>query len=292
MFRRYHRSVYSITSIIKLIRPLNCLLAAIGVWVGAYLTEGYTLNADIVLAALSAAFIAAAAYIQNDILDMEIDLISHPGRILVTGQIPVTTAATLAAILLAVGLVCAAVVGPWAAITACIATALLALYNSYLKRIPLVGNLTIGLTSAMPFVLGGLAVDSSKLLSLPGALVPATFAVLFHLVREIIKDIQDISGDRAAGVITLPQLIGERPTAGIASLLFILLDLQILVPVYEGWYSQSYTILAIAGVVVPLTASLIYAAVNPTALRLAWCSHALKVGMVIGMLALLIGRLP
>jgi 4-hydroxybenzoate polyprenyltransferase len=278
--------------IIKLIRPLNCLMTAIAVWVGAYLTEGYGLNLDVVLAALAASGVAAAAYIQNDILDFQIDLIAHPDRVLVSGLVPIRNAGIWAATTLAVGLVCAALVGPWAAITACVATVMLALYNSYLKRVPLIGNLTIGLVAALPFILGGLTVNSSKLLTLPGALVPATFAVLFHLVREIIKDIQDMSGDRAAGVITLPQLIGVRPAASIALLLFVLLDLQILVPVYQDWYSQTYTILAVAGVIVPLTASLIYTAVNPTVARLAWCSNALKVGMVIGMLALVLGRLP
>ena len=267
-------------------------MAAVAVWVGAYLTAGYAFNLDIVLAALAAACVAAAANIQNDILDLDIDLISHPDRILVTRQLPVSTAAILAAVVLGVGLILAALVGPWAAITACVATAILALYNSYLKRIPLVGNLAIGIAGALPFVLGGLAIDASKLLSLPGPLIPATFAVMFHLVREIVKDIQDVSGDRASGVVTLPQLTGERTAAGIALLLFILLDFQILIPIYKGWYNQSYTFLALAGVVFPLTASLIYAALKPTAPRINWCATALKVGMVLGMLALVLGRLP
>lgn len=279
-----------ITYALKLIRPINCVMAGIAVWVGAYLTEGYAFNVDIVLAAVAAACVAAAANIQNDILDIQTDLIVHPDRVLASGQMPVSTAAILAAVILLVGLISAALVGPAVALVACVATALLAVYNSYLKTSVLVGNAAIGLACGLPFVVGGLAAGGGHAFDLPGALIPAVFAVSFHLVREIIKDIQDIEGDRAAGVVTLPQVVGTRAAIGIALLLFLLLDLQILVPIYKGWFGVSYTVLSVAGVIVPLTVSLAVAAANPNRLNLKWCAIGLKIGMGIGMLALVIGR--
>jgi len=282
--------VLHIISIVKLIRPVNCILAGIAVWVGAYLTEGYEFNVEVVLAAVAAACVAAAANIQNDILDIQADLIAHPDRVLASGRMPVSTASILAAVILAVGLILAAIVGPAVALAACAATALLAVYNAYLKKVVLVGNAAIGLAGGLPFVVGGFAAGIGHTFDLPGPIIPAVFAVSFHIVREIIKDIQDIEGDRAAGIVTLPQVIGTRAALGIALLLFLLLDLQILVPIYKSWFGASYTVLAIAGVVVPLTASLAVATANPTPMRLKWCSIGLKIGMGIGMLALVIGR--
>jgi len=288
--QQYRSDMLRLTSIIKLIRPVNCIMAGIAVWVGAYLTEGYAFNVDIVLAAVAAACVAAAANIQNDILDIQTDLIVHPDRVLASGQMPVSTAAILAAVILGIGLLLAAIVGPATAIAACAATALLAVYNAYLKKIVLVGNVAIGLAGGLPFIVGGLAAGTGHTFDLPGPIIPAVFAVSFHIVREIIKDIQDIDGDRTADVVTLPQAVGTRGAVGIALLLFLLFDFQVIGPIYKGWFGMSYTILSIAGVVVPLTASLAVAAANPTPLRLRWCATGLKIGMGIGMLALVIGR--
>lgn len=265
-------------------------MAGIAVWIGAYLTPGYALNLHVILAALAAFGVAAAANIQNDIIDYQADLIAHPDRVLPSGQLSSSAALSLAALVLALGLVCTALVGPATAIAAGFATALLAVYNTYLKRIPLIGNVAIGLAGGLPFLVGGLATNAPNTLDLPGPVVPAVFAVSFHIVREIVKDIQDIDGDRAAGVVTMPQVIGVRASAGLALALFVLLDLQILVPVYKDWFRISYSIPAILGVILPLTASLIAVAVNPTELRIRWCATGLKIGMVIGMLALVIGR--
>ncbi len=276
--------------IIKLIRPVNCIMAAIAVWVGAYLADGYSFNSNIVLAAIAAACIAAAANVQNDILDIQTDLIAHQDRILASGKMSVPTASVLAAVILAIGLVSAAIVGPAVALVACAATALLGLYNSYLKRVVLVGNIAIGVAGGLPFLVGGLALGTGHAFDLPGPIIPAVFAVSFHVVREIVKDIQDIDGDRASGVVTLPQVIGPRAAVGLALLLFLLLDLQILFPIYKGWFGISYSVLAVAGVAIPLTASLAVAAIGPTEVRLKWCSVGLKIGMGIGMLALVIGR--
>ena len=46
---------------------------------------------------------------------------------------------------------------------------------------------------------GGLAVDIEQTWQLPGPLVAAIFAFLFHTVREILKDVCDIDGDRREG---------------------------------------------------------------------------------------------
>ena len=109
------------------------------------MTEGYEFNVEVVLAAVAAACVAAAANIQNDILDIQADLIAHPDRVLASGRMPVSTASILAAVILAVGLILAAIVGPAVALAACAATALLAVYNAYLKKVVLVGNAAIGL---------------------------------------------------------------------------------------------------------------------------------------------------
>ena len=97
----------------------------------------------------------------------------------------------------------------WQVVVVAAATiGLLVAYNLYLKKVPLVGNVAVALLAGMTFITGGLAYDPVFTFRLPGPLIPATFAFFFHLVREIVKDVQDIDGDSRLGVKSLPMVVG------------------------------------------------------------------------------------
>ena len=220
----------------------------------------------------------------------KIDRISHSSRVLPLGGLQIAHAVILAAVLLGFGLTAAALVGPSVALSACLATALLSFYNAHLKRIPLVGNFAIGVAGGLPFLVGGLTVSWSQTFMLPGPLVPTSFAVLFQVVREIVKDVQDIEGDRSSGITTFPQMIGTRAAVTAALLLFLLLDILIVLPILSGWYNMLYAILAIGGVVLPVSALMLMAVLNQSHGRLQITTTGLKIGMAVGLLALVLGH--
>ena len=69
--------------------------------------------------------------------------------------------------------------------------ALLYFYSARLKRTVLIGNLVIGLMTGMAFIYGGVVVGRME-----RAVVPAIFAFLVNLARELLKDVEDMEGDR------------------------------------------------------------------------------------------------
>ena len=273
---------------LQLIRTVNCLLAMVGVWIGAYMTWSAPIWLDPLLAGLVAFLVCAAGNIINDRLDIEIDRVNHPRRVLVQGKLSIRFAARLAIVLNVVALAIALLVNYLVFLVALAALGLLMAYNFYLKRIPLLGNLIIAVLGGLTFITGGLAVDVVATASLPGPLIPAVYALLFHLVREIVKDVQDIDGDRAAGLTTFPMVAGVRTALLTALLLFLVLVLLTYVPIVAGWFGYWYRVITVYVVDLPILALLILVWGNPTRNMLAIGSNVLKVGMALGVVALLL----
>ena len=82
-----------------LTRPFNCLITAFSVGVGALPSGGLAVSPQVVAAAASAALIAAAGNVYNDLRDLEIDRINRPNRPLPSGRMSTRAAATQAATL-------------------------------------------------------------------------------------------------------------------------------------------------------------------------------------------------
>lgn len=274
---------------IRLIRIINCFMAALGVWVGARLTPAEWALYDTTMAALAAFLVCAGGNIVNDLIDIEIDRINRPDRVLVRGALSRGYAVGLAIAISTFGIVVAATVN-WAVTTVVIvAIALLMVYNFYLKKTVLAGNSLVALLGALTFITGGLAADIEATWRLPGPIIPAVFAFLFHLVREIVKDVEDILGDSRQGVVTLPQVLGLRSALGLALALFAVLALLTTVPIAADWFGRWYSIITVYFVDLPLAALLIAVWFRPHPGWLRLTSTALKVGMALGVAALMAG---
>ncbi len=286
----YSGSVSRLLNYLKLIRAGNCLLAALGVLVGAYFTWLSPFSFDPLMAALAAFFVCAAGNVVNDILDIKIDRTNRPGRMLVTGAVSKRQAIRLALALAVLSLVASILVNGEVFFIVVLALMLLVLYNFKAKRIPVFGNLTIATLGGLTFITGGLAVDSRLTLVLPGPLVPAIFAFLFHLAREIVKDVEDIEGDRLNGVKTLPQIVGVSWALLAALGIFFIFSLASFVPVFQGWFGRTYEIIAVYLIDLPTLLLLIFVWGHPTPKMLRTSSLVLKGGMALGILALILAR--
>ncbi|MBK7630935.1 MAG: geranylgeranylglycerol-phosphate geranylgeranyltransferase [Ignavibacteriales bacterium] len=208
-----------ILAYIKITRPLNVIVTFFVVVVAIYISQKENLDLSfMVLASLAAALTAGSGNIINDIYDIESDKISHPRRVLVVSSISkkqawyyylfincasVFIAASLSSVLLTIVFV---------------VTLLLFIYSAYLKRMPLIGNVTIALITGLAFIYGGYAADNPI-----AAIVPAVFAFLINLIREIVKDIQDIEGDSKLKYRTFPIIFGIDKSNRIISLIIVLL---------------------------------------------------------------------
>lgn len=273
---------------LRLIRFFNCLLTSVGVWVGAYLTWGTPVYYGPLMASVAAFLVCAAGNCINDVLDIEIDRVNRPRRVLPQGRLSVRFAVSLAALCGGVALIVAWSVNWPVTITVVAALILLLAYNFRLKHIPLLGNFVVAVLGGLTFVTGGLAVKMAWTWQLPGPLIPAIFALLFHLVREILKDVEDLEGDRQAGIRTLPQVVGPRPALGVALGLFVVLTVLTLVPVLAGWFGLVYKVITVYIIDLPLLVLLIVIWGNPSPRMLAVGSLGLKIGMALGVVALVL----
>lgn len=262
-------------------------MAMVGVIVGAYLTWLKPIYYTPIMSAIAAGLVCAAGNVINDLVDIKIDTINHPERILVRGTLSKRYALWLGSLLNILAVIVAFSVNLPVTLIAVSAILLLYFYNYFAKRIIILGNVIIALLAALIFITGGIAVDYKLAFYLPGPLVGSLFAFLFHLVREIVKDIEDIKGDRKAGIRTFPQIFGIQKSLMVVIFLFLILVVFTYVPVIRGWFGSWYKIITVYIVDLPLLAFLIFLWGNPSPKMLRIGSIWLKIGMGLGIIALL-----
>lgn len=275
---------FDLLTMVILLRPLNLVLCAISVFVGAFVTGTIQPISNVALACISATLIMAAGNAINDVYDLEIDRINKPFRPLPSGRISTDLAFKFAIILFAFGVFLSIFIS-WIAFWTAIAVSLGLFFYSYrLKRTVLVGNLCISLCSALAFFYGSLAVGRWQ-----EALIPATFAFLFHLGREIIKDIEDKDADRVQAATTLPVKYGTKTALGIASVVLSVLIVATLFPYIFDIYGTAYITVVVLGVDVVILGILFFMWAFPFPEFLRRISFILKADMFVGLLAVYLG---
>ena len=181
----------------------------------------------IILLALSTILIAAGGYVINDIQDVGMDLINKPDEIVISRDIRKKRAYNMYYLLtfwgLFLGLYVGYRVGDWKlGIIHFIIAGLLWFYASGLKKTLLIGNMVVAFASALVVLIIGLyevTLHPDNILFIGGLnakpiyhfiLVYSFFAFVMTLIREIVKDLEDIKGDEAFGSHSLPISKGIR----------------------------------------------------------------------------------
>ncbi|MFO7895996.1 MAG: geranylgeranylglycerol-phosphate geranylgeranyltransferase [Candidatus Cloacimonadales bacterium] len=182
------------------------MFSSVCVLFGAYYLQPIQSSAAIFWAAVSAFLIAAAGYVINDFFDIEIDIINRPQRILPQKKISPQVAYLFAVLLFLAGLFAAVLTREkYCIIIAFANTLLLFYYAKYFKRMLLLGNLVVAYLAGSTFIFGAIAGKN-----LAWGLIPAAFAALYTLIRELVKDAEDLEGDKILGAKTIPSLWGRK----------------------------------------------------------------------------------
>lgn len=254
----------------------------------------------LVLATLS---IAAAGNIINDIYDVETDLINKPNKVIVGKSISEKTAYTLFIVFNVIGVLAGFYLSHLVGRSGFFAlfviiSALLYIYASYLKQMMLIGNLVISVLVAMSLILVGLfellpAITTqnqeTQLTFFKIIFDYAVFAFLLNLVRELIKDIQDIDGDHKAGMNTLPIAIGRERATKLAFGVALIPLCLVVYYVVTYLYKQSLVVLYfLIFIVAPLIYLIIKLYTAETKQDFKKLSNLSKVIMLFGMLSLLL----
>ncbi len=214
-------------------------------------------------------FIAAAGYIINDYFDLNIDKINKPSGIIIEKVIKRRWAIIWHLILTTIGVLISFWVG------ALIGNSLLGLmnlscalllwtYSTTFKRKLLIGNIIISLLTAWVVLVlyfcelrvtrvfyplnDGYQEHITRLFKL--AILFGGFAFIISMIREVIKDVEDMQGDERYGCTTLP-IVWGIPAAKVfsATLLTVLIAALCIVQVYviqlHRWWSVLYCVAAI-----------------------------------------------
>ena len=225
---------------LALTRPENMILTAIAVIAGSFIAAGPEImdfQIEIAICCVCSMMLVGGGNALNDYNDRETDKENHPERPIPSGSISADTASVCAQALLGSGLLILlfALENKMPFVIALIGIILLIAYENGLKAAGISGNITVGLMSGAIFLFAGMAVND------PGpTLWMFGLAVLATITREIIKDIQDLEGDR--GRRTLPASIGIENSMRVA-ILFLLIAIGLSYTAmnqFDGMASNAY----------------------------------------------------
>ncbi|MBN2012899.1 geranylgeranylglycerol-phosphate geranylgeranyltransferase [candidate division KSB1 bacterium] len=269
----------------QITRPVNVLIGGLSIFIGAFIAGSIQPIQNVALAVLSGMLIAAAANTINDYYDVAIDRINKPYRPIPSGKITEKTAWIYAMIMFVIGTGLSILINNKALAIAVFAWVVLYCYSAKLKRTVLWGNLAVSFMTAFAFIYGGVAVNR-----LNEAIIPAVFSFLFHLGREIIKDIEDREGDSADHAVTLPIRYGVRPALWVTMFVFILLIGLTIMPFVMGIFGVPYLWVVILGVDTVLVFVIFSMWKTPVPKNLGRLSTLLKMDMLVGLIAIYVGR--
>ena len=238
---------------LKLIRYQNLLLLAFMQLIFRYV---FFQSQDIPLAladwqyglfVLSTVLIAAGGYVINNIFDQHTDTINKPNTVVIGKSISETQGYNIYIALTATGVsigfyLSNVIAKPGFATIFILIAATLYLYATSLKQMMLIGNIMVALLLSFSVVIIGIfdlfptihEGNQQQMANLFSILLDYTiFAFMINLLREIVKDIEDVDGDYNMGMNTLPIAIGKSRATKIVFVLSFIPLLLILHYIYN-----------------------------------------------------------
>ncbi len=256
-----------------------------------------------ILLLIATVCIAAAGNVINDIYDVDIDRVNKPNKVIVGRKISEKTANYLFIIFNVLGVgagfyLANSIEKPAFAGIFILISALLYLYASYLKGILLLGNLLVSILVGLSILVVAifdlptpLNIEEAelRLVVLKIVLHYALFALLINFIREIVKDLQDIDGDKNGGINTLPIAIGRKRATLVVFVLGALAVGTVVTYMYAYLYSnEAMVIYFLFLVVAPLLYFCIKAWSAETKKDYSFLSLLLKITMLLGMSSILL----
>jgi len=292
---------------IEILRPLNCIMSAIAVLIGGILVLR-SVSLSILLGIVAVVLVTGSGNVINDYIDVHADRINRPKRPIPSGKIKHKTALAYCILLFAVGIGLAAYVNVIAMLIAVVNTLILIMYSTTFQHKVFIGNAVVAYLVASTFLFGG-AVGLGQNINLGLLTLPLILMVLSGLSnfsREIVKDLEDLEGDRASFLKRIKNKVkGALERFGIGSAQSKLSE--------KAYVATAITSLAIAIIISPLPymlniLSLSYIIVLiPTDIAFALSIYTLanrnsknrysktqkriKIGMLLGLLSFIVGIL-
>lgn len=237
---------------LRLIRPANLLIIAATMYSMAWYFDSIFIaseiqsfigSLDFFLLVFSTVVIAAAGNVINDYFDIKADRINRPHQIIISKYIKRRWAIVLHWLLNFVAFAIAAYLSYrnstfWYVFIHLLSINLLWYYSMQLKRTLVIGNVVIALLTALVPILVGIfynqqahgveltytfpfALNNTEQYPIYLSFGLGVFAFILNWTREIVKDIEDIEGDKMIKAKTIPIVWGVRKTKGMSITLML-----------------------------------------------------------------------
>lgn len=269
-------------SLLKLTRFGNLIIIGLA----QYFTAGFLIGEETIrdfslfILSASTVLIAAGGYVINDYYDVKIDYINKPDRVVIGKSITRRYAILFHVLLSGAGIFLGFLLS-WRLLAVNILSVfLLWLYSNNLKRLPFIGNLTVAFLTGLSIWILEIHYHTHN----PLILIYASFAFSMTLVREIIKDMEDLKGDNTFGCRTLPIVWGLRRTKFVIYAILGVFSITVFVlnEFYEALPIKYYLLFLF----VPLLWLLYRLIRADTTKDFAWLSAFCKVIMLLGILSM------
>lgn len=214
----------------ELLRPVNCLMAAIGTMIGAWAgMHGLFLNTAILLAMVSAFVICGAGQTINDYFDLAVDRKKKPNRPIPSGKISPNTALFFSLGLFAIGIILAALINTESLAIATVFSGLLLVYSWKMKKVKILGNIIVSLATAFTLLFGASVAQNYSL-----AVFFAASAFFASMSREITKDFEDKKADEGEKK-SIAHILPRKTISLIAALFYAIA----FTATFWLWFSQA-----------------------------------------------------
>ena len=248
-----------ITALIRLMRlyytlPLSCGFVVVVYYLRA--ADIFPIRHQLLLAWASLCTTISAAYIFNDVCDLEIDMINSPLRVLPQGKVQRKTALAWSMFFFVAGLILAGFCNKLFLSGMGILVLLLLFYNVYSKRIGLLKDSLVALMVVSIYPLAFALADAVQTPRLKSLYIFPLWLFLSTLSYEMLKDIRDIKGDKTANGKSIAEYSNKKEFLYLAKLIVVIASLISILPFVLGYCKQIYLIASVIAIFLALLSTL------------------------------------
>jgi len=219
-----------LTGLLRLLRPVNCVMMGFAVMVGAVLaTQGSSFISwqSLLYGFITGFMLTGASMAINDYYDREIDAVNEPSRPIPSGAVKPQESLIFSFALTVIGFAAAFFTSVYCLAIAVIAWIVFVVYTTVGKRSGLPGNFLVSTCVAIPFVYGSVVATNAVKINV---VFFAAIAFFSNTGREITKGIVDVRGDETRDVKTLAVRFGGKGAAVAAVIFYLLAVFLSLIP--------------------------------------------------------------
>lgn len=250
MSRENKRLWLKFLSLFSVVRGYNILIVVIAQYLASIFimanhlpVKQVVLDVNLFLIVVSTALAIASGYLINNFYDSEKDLINRPKKTLLDNYVSQKTKLGVYFVLNFFSVIIASYVSFKAVLFFSIYIFMLWLYSHKIKRFPFLGSLTAALLAILPFfVIFVYYRNFDEVI-----FVHAAFLLFIILIRELIKDLENIKGDFTLDYATIPVKYSVNFTKRLISILVLstMIPALILIFYFDSGYMDYYFLLCV-----------------------------------------------